>query len=744
MSVETVASGQALSQGAVLDPVTYEVIRHRLWSINDEACTTMVHASGSPVVHASDFNFAMYTPAGDMAVIGMLYMIPVGTMSILVKLILETYHDEIAEGDVFFCNDPYLAAAHQNDVQVVAPFFQNGKILGWTGGCAHQLDVGGMEPGSWCPKATDVHQEGIRIPPVRLMREGKRVHDVWNIILTASRLPFLIEMDLTAMLAANKVAHQRLAELHDRYGSDNVLQAMYTSLDQSESVVREALRSLPDGVYEHTDFLDHDGHTNEIYDVRCVLTKSGEKLTVDLSSSSPQAPGFVNSTKPATIGAIISGLFPLLGADAPSWNDGILRPVEIITAEGTIVHARYPAPVGASSVGAAWCASHAVVAAISKMIATDEHAGAEATATSDGSWPLLNLFGLNRFGEPFGDMFLDPLAWGGGAYQSRDGIDSGGALLGPTGHILDVETKESSTPVLYLWRRERRDTGGAGRYRGGVTIEFAVTPYGVDGLVATLATHGVSQPNCAGLFGGFPGSNSGYEFVRSSDLFDGFARSVIPATMDELPGRHEDLEAKPPMLQLIPGDVLNILPQGGGGIGDPLDRNAESVAEDVGNGRVSRGAAYAVYGVTLNDDLVVEVATTEQARRDALMARLEKAGPSASTSTKHGLAEQDEHESGHADEDTGINYGGVLRLRRHGAGFDVFCDACDCEVGNSEGQWLYNARALELESAELGGQVHVDDRMSITALLCPGCGRALSTTVHRRGKSTAESTRILA
>jgi len=507
------------TQDAGLDPVTYEVIRHRLWSINDEACTTMVHASGSPVVHASDFNVAMYTPGGDMAVVGMLYMIPVGTMSVLVKLIIERFGDTIAEGDVFFCNDPYLAAAHQNDVQVVAPFFYGDVLAGWTGACAHQLDVGGMEPGSWCPRATDVFQEGLRVPPVRLRKAGVRQDDVYNIILTASRLPFMLEMDLTAMIAANEVAHRRLTELHSRYGSEQVLRTLSASLDQSEAVVRQALRELPDGQFQHTDFLDHDGLSNEIYHITCVLTKAGDSLLIDLSNSSPQAPGFVNSTKPATVGAVISGLFPLLGASAPSWNDGIMRPVEIRLAESTIVNPLPPAPVSASSVAAAWVASHVVVAALSKLIAIDPRIGEEATATSDGCWPLLNIFGANRYGEPFGDMFLDPLAWGGGAYRTRDGVDAGGAFIGPTGRILDVETKENAVPVLYLWRRERCDTGGPGRHRGGTTTEFAVTPYGVPGVLATLATHGVAQPNCAGLFGGFPGSSAGYEFVRGSGLF---------------------------------------------------------------------------------------------------------------------------------------------------------------------------------------------------------------------------------
>ncbi|MFD9615377.1 hydantoinase B/oxoprolinase family protein, partial [Streptomyces sp. NPDC059083] len=378
-------------------------------------------------------------------------------------------------------------------------------------------------------------QEGLRVPPVRLRRAGERQDDIYQIILGASRLAASLEMDLTAMTAANEVAHRRIRELHARYGVDTVLMAMSRSLDHSETAVRSALSTLPDGVFTHTDFLDHDGHSNEIYHITCVLTKKGEQLTFDLSQSSPQAPGFINSTQPATLGAIISGVFPLLGANAPSWNSGILRTIAVKTEPGTIVHPLPPAPVSASSVAAAWTASHTVVAALSKLAACGEDLRDEATATSDGCWPLLNLFGLDTRGEPFGDMFLDPVAWGGGAYLHRDGIDAGGAFVGPTAHILDVETKENAVPVLYMWRRQRRDTGGPGMHRGGVTSEFAITPHGVDAIQATLATHGIAQPNCAGLFGGLPGATAGYECVTNTALYERLSDGFVNESVDAIP-----------------------------------------------------------------------------------------------------------------------------------------------------------------------------------------------------------------
>ncbi len=711
------------AEAGELDPITYEVIRHRLWSINDEACTTLVHASGSPVVHASDFNFSIYMPGGEMAVVGMLYMIPVGTMALVVKLIRERFGDEVREGDVFFCNDPYLAAAHQNDVQLVAPFFHDGVLTGWTGCAAHELDVGGMEAGSWCPKATEVHQEGIRIPPVRLRREGVLQREIWELIVGASRLPFMLEMDLTAILAAHEVAHRRLAEICERYGAGQVIEAMAMSLRQSAATVRAGLAELPDGECRHTDFIDHDGHANEIYEITCLARKAGETLTLDFTGSAPQAPGFINSTAPATLGAVISAVFPLLGAQAPSWNDGVMEPIEVVLPEASIVNPVAPAPVSASSVAASWVASHCAIGAISKLISSHPSLADEATAISDGTWPLFNLGGLNQYGEPFGDMFLDPVAWGGGAYRHRDGIDGGGAFIAPKGVILDVETKENAVPVLYLWRRERIDSGGPGRHRGGVTTEFAVTPYGVDSFFTTLATHGVAQPNCSGLFGGYPGASAGYELATGTDLFERLARSERTNSVSELDGRLVELEAKTSMFELRCGDVLNVIPEGGGGYDDPLTREHAAVAADVRDRRVSLEAARDVYGVVLSASGEADIEATESRRRELLAARLAAA--------RAPLRERVTTQA--ATGPATFTLGSALTLRREGGALQVACAGCGHPLGLASENWTEHAASLALAPENLGTPTTLDPRMAITAHLCPSCGKALDVRVGRQG-----------
>jgi N-methylhydantoinase B len=707
---------------ADLGAADYEVIRHRLWSVNDEACITMMHASGSPVVHVGDFNVSIYTPDGDVAVIGTYYMIPVGTMARMVKEILARFGDDITEGDVFVCNDPFIAAAHQNDVQVVAPFFHDGRLAGWTGATAHEADVGGMEPGSWCPRAENMYQEGFRIPPSKIKIAGVLNQGLWDTMMHNSRLEVMLGMDMTAMLAANQVAQSRLAEVCDRYGADKVVCAMKTAISQSEAAVRRALRELPDGRYSHRDFIDHDGRNNVIYETTCVVIKEGDSLIVDLTDTSPQAPGFINATEPATLGSIAAGMLGLLGMDAPGWNEGVLKPVEVRLKPGSLLAAQPPAPVSASSVAAAWTASHAVIGAIGKMIAAHPRYGQEATGMTDGSWTLVNFGGIDRFGQPFGDMFLDLIAWGGGAYSSRDGVDTGGAFVVVRGQIQDVEMRENTVPVLYLWRRERADTGGPGRHRGGVSIEMGITPYLSDTTGATLATHGVTQPNCAGIFGGYPGSGAGYQLVRGSDVFDRFAGGAPVTGMPHVDGEWVDLEAKTPFFGMSPGDVLNVEPQGGGGYGDPLSRIPHSVAEDLRKQKISEPTAAEIYGVVLTGG-AVDVAATEQLRRRMRSDRVSR---------------------GVIDEPAPAIPADATPLYTLGDSFEVVeaggrkyfrCGGCHAPLGLSTEPWKPHAARIDLRPEEVLPLVKLDPSMAITQHACPSCGTSLDVEVRRQGEA---------
>lgn len=281
----------------VIDPITFEVVRHKLQAMTEEQAITLKAVSGSPVVtDATDFNNGIYLTDGSIVTMGPQVLFHTGTMSAVIRNITADFAASpgIKEGDMYILNDPYKGAVHQPDVSIVAPIFHRGRHVAWAGSCAHQLDVGGMNFGSWSFNATEIQQEAMLLPGIKLVEAGELRQDLWQMILGMSRLPMVLGLDLKAMIAANNVAVRRMVEVMDRYGAESVESVMHAELDASEHQLRTRLRELPDGIFRAVDFLEHDGHTNALYEIRLAVHKSGDELTFDLEGSSPQAPGFIN------------------------------------------------------------------------------------------------------------------------------------------------------------------------------------------------------------------------------------------------------------------------------------------------------------------------------------------------------------------------------------------------------------------------------------------------------------------
>ena len=266
------------------DPVTFEVLRHRLWQINDEQGKTIISVSGSPVAsEGNDFNVALTNAAGEIVACGPYIVIHVSAISLVVRAAIEMFgEDGIREGDMYLSNDPWLGAGHQNDVSVIQPVFWKGERIAWTASVIHQVDVGGTYPGSWNPKARSVFDEAPRYRLLKVVRDGTLQREVVATYLTNSRFPDLVELDLRAQVAAANVARDRLEGLMRRYGSDIVKNAMEDSLDYSQMLFQQRLQQIPDGQWYAEDHLDHDGHEEKVYTVRCLMSKAGDKLTFDL------------------------------------------------------------------------------------------------------------------------------------------------------------------------------------------------------------------------------------------------------------------------------------------------------------------------------------------------------------------------------------------------------------------------------------------------------------------------------
>ena len=724
-------SGKSGATGSTeVDPVTYEVIRHKLWSINTEGSTTVEHVSGSPVVHATDYNFGIYTATGEMAIIGVYLLTPIYTGAMAIEEFLRRY-DDIEEGDVFIINDPNIAAMHQNDVQYCAPVFRDGRIVAWLGCMAHQVDLGGMDPGSWCTTATDVYQEGIRIPPGRIVRKGELNKELWDTIVTNSRVPNTVANDFRAFLAGLRVAGERFHALCDRYGTDVVTAVMARTIDNSEADLREMLRSLPDGVFEHDGYLDRpDGSERagdegvELLHVPCTLTKSGDELTFDFSGASPQSPAYGMTTRGGLMGAVATLMLCTFGSEVP-WNHGLMRPVNVLAPDGLCVTAVEPMPVSGGAAGANWIATCSGGAALAKLFAFSEEYADLAFGPSDGSWQLCQFGGLDQYGEPFAAMYMDSLLWGGPAFGFRDGVDSGGAMVILGGGATDVEQQESRQPLLYLWRREVVDSGGAGTYRGGNGIQFALTPIDTEEVTGVLGTHGVAVPNRTGIFGGLPGACAKFERVGGSGVLEAYAAGRMVDSLAELDGEHTLLPGVSPSAKIRQGDIFECTVQDGGGYGDPLLRAPEKVAADVAERAVSVAAADRLYGVVVDESGVLDEAATE-ARRDEIRLQRKEKMRAPDGGSDGGVSTAKEAQV----------WGGVLTLSGSGSDLQAACKHCGHALGSLADGWERLAGRVELGPDDLGEHVHVHQDLATVMYVCPNCQTALWTDTEPKAGRT--------
>lgn len=695
-----------------MDPIQYEIIRNRLLAVTEEMRIALQSVSGSPTVtEASDFFTGLYVPDGEFATMGFQVAHEAPPVGALIRHIT-AHRGPPRPGDMYIGNDPYVGALHQNDVQMAGPVFDGDRLVAWAGVMAHETDVGGMNFASWCPQATEVYQEGLRIPAVKLVDAGELRDDVLEMIVGASRLPAALGLDIRAFIATLNVATERLHSLFARYGSDVVADVMRRMIDTTEVHARARLAELPDGQVHVRDFLEHDGHENRLYTVDLVATLEGERLTLDFGGSSPQAPGFINATRAGLRGGVTGALIPTLGFGC-AWNEGLLRPVEIVAPDGLICTAVHPAPVGSATVETIWTVTNVVQRVLNLLLACAPAYADRAQAVSAGTMATFNLGGVNQFGERFGLHSLDPLAAGSGAFARQDGIDAGGPCAVPVPAIADVEAGERVSPLLYLYRRLRPDTAGAGTHRGGYSGEMGLTLRGVPGATALVMTHGAEVPNTVGLFGGWPGSTVRQRFApgegSDTDLLRDHLAGVDP--------KWTELGPKPGELPMCPGDVFAVSWHGGGGWGDPLSRDPDAVAADVARGVATPEYAEHVYGVVLTGDTVDEDATRE--RRLAI--RTERLGAPPT-------GEADPNAPGQA-------LGPALRLVRTGDHVEVRTTA-GAVLSRGSTRWRAGALSRPLDPARHHIRLHED--LAMTAHYCPVSGAVLSVDVHRRDASPIE------
>jgi N-methylhydantoinase B len=602
---------------ASLDPVTFEVVKHRLWQINDEQSHAIKTISASPiVVEGNDFNVGLFTADGEVVTAGIGSVVHVTTMGDAVRSIIRLA-GRIRDGDMFLTNDPFLGALHQNDVVIASPVFEGGQVFIWVANVLHHPDVGGVDEGSFCINARTIYQD----PPryfLKIVDEGELVAEVERTFVTNSRLPDMVALDLRAQIGAINVVKRRLAELIAERGPDLVRTTMRRAIDLAEAQVRAAIRRMPAGSWTGEAYMDGDRVGSErIHKVALRLSREGEALHFDFTGSSPQVDAAVNSTLYATVSGAAVPLYSFLCQGDIDWNEGLRRCLRVTAPAGTVVNAQFPAPVSISTVGFRWLVTVAATQAIAKMFAASTDFRDRVCASWNSSANCNNLFAVNADGKRVGALLSDHRGSGAGARSFADGFSHAGTITSYAGSLGNVEGAEWKLPVLYLYRRCMPDSGGPGRHRGGLTAEVALTPYRAERVIyKSTNTAGADQTNAHGLDGGYPGAGSQVAVARGTDVWQRLQRGEAFADHAAFGGELRYLPSKAEGM-LGAGDVFIFFAAGGGGYGDPLDRPADDVARDIAEGRVSAEQARDRYGVVLGPGGAADVAATE-ARRTSL------------------------------------------------------------------------------------------------------------------------------
>jgi len=713
-----------------VDPVTFEVLNHRLLSITEEMGIQYMRCSGSNVlITGNDAATAIMLPDGALVSVGPYIVTQGNVLPLIVESTQRLTHlsTGIGDGDIFICNDPYLGAIHHPDFATVAPIYHEGELIAWLGASGHQLDTGGMDPGGFSIKAVDTHQEGLRMPPVKLVEAGKVREDVLAWILNQVRDP-LVGLDVRGQIAALNSGRRNILELIERWGVDAVKAVMNGSIAHAREKLSQRLRELPDGVWRETQYIDHDGHESRIYQIICTMTKRGDRLTFDFTGTSPNARGLINSTYSGLQAAVLSSVYINLCWDLP-WNRGVRDCLDIVTQSGTVNNCDYPAPCAMATISAVivtidatWrCLSHA-------LLASDTYRD-QAMAVWSGTSMAPIFAGTSQHGFPFAATEMSHFGGGGGARTYADGVDTAGIVFNTTPNMPNIEDQEAEYPVLYLFRKHLRDSGGPGRYRGGRSGELAYTMYDAPGdyLEGLFAGTGAEMPNAIGLAGGMPGASIRVARVVKTDIRERMAAGrELPASLDSIEGTREILCCKHVRTPMAPGDVWYHSWQAGGGYGDPLTRDAQTVMVDVARDVVSDTAAREIYGVVLTANGQLDSEATTTARQSLRSERLRHAAVPQPTGP-FVLVGKGKH-----------RYGDVLH-----ADFDrneVTCGHCGHVLG-AGGQDLFPQLREFTSTLDAAGPVRGEDydtgRFRLRHLCCGQCGGLIDVQVALEGVARA-------
>jgi N-methylhydantoinase B len=486
---------------------------------------------------------------------------------------LRLFDGELGPEDMMILNDPYISGTHLPDITLIGPVFSRGTTVGYVSNKAHHSDVGGKTPGSMAGDATEIYQEGLIIPPVKFVERGEIVQDIAQIIRSNVRTPKVRMGDLRAQIAGNIIGCRRILEVVDRYGFDTYREACNEILNYSERMMRKAIREMPEGCYRAEGYLENTGVSNQPVKIMVAITIEDDHMTIDYTGTDFQVDGPINAVWGVTLSGVYYTLRCITDPSIPM-NDGCHRPIKILTPQSTILNPTHPAPVAGGNVETSQRNVDVLLKALAQAVPHKVYAACQGTMNN------VSIGGLHaRTGKHW--SFYETIAGGMGGRPISDGIDGIHTNMTNTMNT-PIEVAEREFPLLFHRYELRRDTGGAGRWRGGTGIERSWKLLSSSATLSILAERTKISP--WGLFGGKNGTVGEYTIQRKK-------------------GSVEKLMSKC-TVKMNQDDILVVKTPGGGGYGDPLSREPMKVLADVLEGKVSIKAAYTDYGV------IIELKTT--------------------------------------------------------------------------------------------------------------------------------------
>jgi len=549
-----------------MDPVTLAILKGRLEQIADEMDATLFRSAFNPIIaEAHDASHGIYDAiTGETLVQGKSGLpIFVGVMAFAVKAVIDKVARDggLEDGDIFIFNDPYDGGTHLSDFRLVKPIYRNGEVFCYLASVGHWHDVGGNVPGNYNPEATECFQEGMLIPPVKLFSAGILNSDIVDILSSNSRLPNSLYGDMNGQINALDLGKQRLNDLLDHYGEDNIKKALSLLKMRADRMMRDHLSALPNGTISVEDFLDNDGVNDVALRLAVDMTIEDERLIIDFSRSSPACAGPVNISRSTTIAASYVALKHIF-TDVPA-NAGVLQPVDFIIPEDSFLSVRAPKPVGGYT--------ETILRLIDVLFQAFEHIAPErVNGCAYGTINALSIAGHRKNGSRW--VMFSFFGGGHGGHPEGDGLNHGNAPIS-TATIPPLEILEAAYPVAFTQWALRPDSGGAGKHRGGLGAIYEIELLEKSATAFLFGERGKFPP--PGVVNGGPGAVN--KFYYDSDDDDAINNKKSPPLVSKITG-----------IKLRKGQKVRLETPGGGGYGKPADRLQHLIDNDMAQGYISK------------------------------------------------------------------------------------------------------------------------------------------------------------